>query len=249
VNEVLPSRFQTTSWSLVLAAGAAPTPDSERALASLCHIYWQPVYAFIRKRGYDSEHARDLAQGFFTFVLEKHGFSRADPERGRFRTFLLTSVKNYLANERDRASARKRGGGQIAIPIDPVEAESWYAPEAVDEITPEHLYQRRWALALLERVFARLRDHAQVAGKTDRFDRLAAFLVEDDSNSPYDQLAEEMGTSVGALRVAVHRLRRSYRDLLRAEIAETVSSSEEIDDEVRFLFESLGKKRVTSTEF
>ena len=242
MNGVAQSRFQTTSWSLVLAAGDEPTPDSERALASLCQIYWRPVYAFVRKRGYDHEQAQDLVQGFFTGVVEKRTLRRANPERGRFRSYLLTSVKNYLANERDRTSAQKRGGGGIAIPIDPIEAESWYAPEAIEDTTPEYLYQRRWALALLERVLDRLRDEAQAAGKSDQFDRLAELLVGDAPDSPYEALARELGTSAGALRVAVHRLRRRYRDLLRAEIAETVSSPEEVDDEIRFLFSSLGNR-------
>lgn len=209
------------------------------ALATLCGVYWHPVYAFIRRNGSDSDQAQDLTQAFFTVLLEKNYVGEAKQERGRFRSFLLTAVKHFLANERDRAQALKRGGGQVAVSIDPVEAESWYLPEAVDKVTPERLFELRWALSLLERVMARLRAEFADAGKGEHFDQLAAFLQGDTSGPRYEALAEKMGASAGALRTQVHRMRRKYRDMLRAEIAETVASPEDIDDEIRFLMTTL----------
>src|SRR5882672_4740607 len=150
-------RFDTTSWTLVRAAAVNPTADSRQALAMLCHTYWPPVYAFIRRYGYDREQAQDLTQGFFTQLLEKRFLVDADQQRGKFRSFLLTAVKHFLANEWDREHALKRGGGQIPVSIDLVEAEEWYAPAAVEAATPESLFERRWALSLLEQVMVKLR--------------------------------------------------------------------------------------------
>jgi RNA polymerase sigma-70 factor (ECF subfamily) len=230
-------RFQTTSWSLVFAAAGNPTAESRRALASLCQIYWHPVYAFIRRNGYDHDQAQDLTQAFFAVLLEKNYVRDADQQRGRFRSFLLSAVKHFLANEWDRAHALKRCSGGVPLDIG-TEAEARYAPEAVEHRTPESLFERRWALSLLEHVMTKLRVELAPKGKA-HFDRLVGFLQGDPMGTRYEAVAREMGVSTGALRTMVHRMRRRYRDLLRAEIAETVSTPEEIDEEIRFLFSSL----------
>lgn len=223
----------------MIAAAVNPTTDSRKALATLCQMYWSPVYAFIRRNGHDRDQAQDLTQGFFALLLEKNYLRDADQERGRFRSFLLTAVKHFLANEWDRAHALKRGGGQVPVSIDSVDVETWYAPAAVEETTPERLFERRWALALLEHVMAKLRAELAAMGKAEQFDRLLVFLTPDSEGARYEAVAAQMGVSAGALRMSVHRLRRTYRDLLRAEIAETVSTPEETDDEIRFLLSTL----------
>ena len=223
----------------MLAAASNPTSDSRTSLAALCKVYWGPIYAFIRRNGYDSDQSQDLTQAFFVAMLEKNYLGDADRERGRFRTFLLSSVKHFLANERDKAHALKRGGGRIVVPIDPVEAEGWYGTEAVEQRTPENLFQRRWALSLLERVMEKLAVEWARMGKSDYFAKLSPLLEGDPAAHRYDVLGAELGASAGALRVAVHRMRRRYRDLLRSEIAATVSTPEEIDEEIRFLLSTL----------
>ena len=235
------SRFQSTSWSLVLAAAGNPTAASRTALATLCQIYWSPIYAFIRRSGYDGDQAQDLTQGFLAMLLEKDYLGDADRQRGRFRSFLLTAVKHFLANEWDRAHALKRGGFQVPVSIDQVEAEAWYTPEAVEQRTPESLFERRWALSLLERVMTKLRSDYDEAGKTDQFERILPFLYRDADKIRYEELAGKTGISAGALRQSVYRMRRKYRHLLRVEIAETVVTPEEIDDEIRFLMSTLGR--------
>lgn len=228
--------FHTTAWSLVLAASRNPTTDARHALAALCQTYWNPVYAFIRRRGHTPDQAQDLTQGFFALLLEKQFLRDVHQQRGRFRSFLLAAVKHFLANERDRSHAVKRGGGRVPISIDVLEAESWYAPAAVEATTPERLFERRWALSVLEHVMARLRAEYSAMGKTEQFARLEALLTKDARCEP---LAQEMGVSAGALRMSVHRLRRKYRHVLREEIAETVSTPAEIDEEIRFLMSVL----------
>ena len=232
------SRFQTTAWSLVLAAGN-PTTDSRHALAALCQTYWDPVYAFIRRSGYTRDQSQDLTQGFFALLLEKQYLRNADHQRGRFRSFLLTAVKHFLANEWDRAHAVKRGGGQIPVSIDMLQAETWYEPAAMEGTTPERLFERRWALSLLEHVMARLRAEYSAMGKAEQFDRLERLLTRDAEDARDEALAVKMGGSAGALRMSLHRLRRKYRQVLRTEIAETVSTPEEIDEEIRFLMSVL----------
>ena len=233
------SGFQTTRWTLIKAAAVSPTTDSRDALATLCQAYWPPVYAFIRRNGHDPERSQDLTQGFFTLLLEKNYLLDADRQRGRFRSFLLTAVKHFLANEWDREHAQKRGGGKGPISIDTVEAESWYLPAMVDEATPESLFQRRWALSLLEHVMAGLRAEFALAGKAEQFEKLSVFLNQDAGETRYKELADEMGLSTGALRTSVHRIRRTYRRLLREEITQTVSRPEETDEEIRFLLSTL----------
>jgi RNA polymerase sigma factor (sigma-70 family) len=233
--------FRTTSWTLVLAAGRYPTADSRQALTQLCEIYWQPIYAFIRRKGHDRNQAEDLTQEFFARLLEKEYLADADRERGKFRSFLLTAVKHFLANEWDRAHTQKRGGGQGYFSVDQIAAEGWYALTAVEEATPETLFENRWALSLLEHVMVKLRSEFTAIGKADQFDQLSSILNREPESARYDELAEQMGMSVGALRMAVHRMRRKYGRMLRAEIAETVSKPEQIDDEIRFLLAVLGR--------
>src|SRR5262245_36855374 len=233
------SGFRTTSWTLVRAAAAHPTADSRQALATLCQAYWHPVYAFIRRNGYDRDHSQDLCQEFFTLLLEKNYLLDANRDRGRFRSFLLTAVKHFLANEWDRAHALKRGGGQTAVSIDLVEAETWYAPEAVEEFTPESIFERRWALSVLEHVTVRLRAQFTSMGKAEEFDKLFMFLNREPDTKRYNEVATQVGLSAGALRISVHRMRKKYRKLLRAEIAATVSTPEETDEEIRFLLATL----------
>jgi len=223
----------------VIAAAERPTKDARVALATLCQIYWHPIYAFIRRNGDDRDQARDLTQAFFAVLLEKNYLRDAQQKRGRFRAFLLTAVKHFLANQRDREQALKRGGGQVAISIDPAEAESWYAPAAVDDVTPERLYERRWALSMLDQVMSKLRAEFVEKGKADYFDQLAPFLDGDTRDARYETVAAGMGVAAGALRTAVHRMRRKFGRLLREEIAETVSEPEEIDDEIRFILATL----------
>jgi RNA polymerase sigma-70 factor (ECF subfamily) len=232
-----PSKFQTTSWSLVLKAAHDPVVDSRPALARLCETYWNPVFAFIRRSGYDRDQAQDLTQGFFALLVEKNFLEVADPQRGRFRSFLLTAVKRFLANERDRLHALKRGGGEIHVSIDAT-ADA-YAPGNADNDTPESLFERRWALSVLEHAMANLRAEFAAAGRAGQFEILAPFLNRDSRGTRYEEVAAKVGISAGGLRTLVHRMRRRYRDLVRAEIAETVASPEDIDEEIRFLMSVL----------
>jgi RNA polymerase sigma-70 factor (ECF subfamily) len=234
------SRFHTTAWSLVLAAAANPDRNSLDALERLCRIYWKPVYAFIRRKGYDREQSEDLCQGFFTVLLDKDYLLAADRERGKFRSFLLTAVQHFLANEWDRSHAQKRGGGQVLSSLDLEETEKWYAPAARKQPTPETLFQRRWALSLLEQVMEKMRAEFSAMGKGDEFDVLSGFLNPESEEGAYEEVSAKLGVSAGAVRTAVYRMRRRYRNLLREEIAETVATPEEIDEEIRFLFSVMG---------
>ena len=232
------SNFHTTSWSLILAAASDPTTEAQQALATLCQTYWNPVYAFIRRKGYAPDAAQDLTQEFFKRLIEKNYLEDADRSRGRFRSFLLASVKHFLANEWDREHALKRGGGQAVVSIDAAVAERWYIPAAVDHITPEVLFDRRWALSLLERVMTRLRADYADAGKEALLQTLEMFL-HPESETRYEETARQLGVSAGALRMAAHRMRGKYRSLLREEISETVATPSEIDEEIRFLLSTL----------
>jgi len=225
---------------MVLAAGVEPSSRAEPALAALCQQYWRPVYAFIRRNGYSSDRAQDLTQAFFAVLLEKNYLRDAKQERGRFRSFLLTAVKHFLSHQKAHEQALKRGGGQPHFSIDPAEAESWCMYEVVDGETPEHLFERRWALSLLEQVMARLRAEVEKPGKAGQFDLLSPFL-QGDAGVDYQTAAAQTGRSAGSLRTAVHRMRHRYRTLLREEIAETVAQPEEIDEEIRFLLTVLSE--------
>ena len=227
--------FATTHWSAVLAAGQGEFAQASEALEKLCRIYWQPLYVYARRRGYSLEEAQDLTQSFFAHFLEKKSFSVADPARGRFRTFLLKSLQHFLIDDWKRAHRLKRGGGQVEIPWDIHPAEDHYAAELVETMTPERAYEERWAMTLLEQVLCLLREDYAKAGKTRLFEALRDFLWGIEDSAPYAQIAERLGMTEGAVRVAVHRLREHYRQRLRAEVAHTVSNPNEVDDELRYL--------------
>ena len=234
-------RFATTQWSLVVAAGQRGSVDAEAALARLCALYWYPVFAFVRRQAESVDDAQDLTQGFFTRLIEKGDLSDADRSRGRFRTFLLTSCQHYLSNERDRSNTVKRGGGRAAIPIDLAAAEGRYQRALSDEQTPESLYDRQWCLTLLDCTLDSLRDEYAANGDEHLFTRLRGFLTMDDQAGTHADAARDLDMTPGAVKVAVHRLRRRYRDALRRHVAETVESPQQIDDEMRFLLEILSR--------
>jgi DNA-directed RNA polymerase specialized sigma24 family protein len=233
-------RFATTQWSLVLAAGAGRSKAGDEALARLCAQYWYPVFAFVRRQGHDVAAAEDLTQGFFARLLEKGDLRAADRSRGRFRSFLLTNCQYFLANERDRAVASKRGGGRVPLSIDVAAAEGRLERAVAHGETPERLYERQWCLTLLESVFEAVRADYAAAGKAGLFERLKTFLTAAEGAGTYADAARDLGTSEGAIKVAVHRLRRRYREELRRRVADTVDSDEEVEDELRHLFRTLG---------
>jgi RNA polymerase sigma factor (sigma-70 family) len=232
-------QFPSTCWSVVLAARDPAEPRARQALASLCSAYWYPLYAFIRRRGSPPELAEDLTQEFFAGLLRRGSLDRVAPERGRFRAFLLAACKNFLANRRDHDRARKRGGGVGLFPIDGRDAEGRYGREPSHEMTAERLYERRWALTLLDRVLARLAAEMDRAGKGALFARLEPTLLGGRGAAPYAVVAGELGLTEGAVKVAAHRLRRRYRELLRAEIGRTVADPAGVDQEIGELFAAL----------
>jgi RNA polymerase sigma-70 factor (ECF subfamily) len=231
-------RFTTTSWTLVVAAGDGAQPRAREALETLCRKYWRPVYAYVRRCGARAEEARDLTQGFFAAVLEKEWLKKARPDRGRFRTFLLTSVRNYLADERERERALKRGGGRPPIELDAGDAERGFALEPADAETAETIFEQRWARALLDRCTARLAEESKASSGPERFERLRPFLI-DEAPDGYRRVAQELGVGESAVRVAVHRLRRRFGEILRAEVSETVRGESEVESELRHLVEVL----------
>jgi len=234
-----PMPFATTHWSLVVAAGNRGSAEAEAALERLCSQYWYPVFAFVRRRGYSVEDAEDLTQAFFTRLVEKEVLSEADQSRGRFRTFLLAGCQNFLSNERDRILAAKRGGGRTPLSIDVVAAEARYQRALSHAETPERLYDRQWCLTLLECVLDELRQQHVADGKERLFDRLRGFLTIDDDAGSQAEAARDLEMSIAAVKVAVHRLRRRYRDALRAHVANTVASPDEVDEERQYLLKTL----------
>jgi RNA polymerase sigma factor (sigma-70 family) len=231
--------FATTHWSIVLAANNADSVLGANALERLCTTYWRPLYAYVRSRGYSPEDAEDLTQSFFQRLLGKDYLQLAVKERGKFRTFLLTSLQRFLINDWERQRAVKRGGGQAPVSWDREAAETFYLSDRTDHLSPERVFDRRWAVSVLELVLSKLREEHSRAGKGPLFEELKDFLWGDSENNSYSELASRLETSEGALRTAMHRLRQRYRDLLRAEIAQTVSDPNEIDDEIRELFSAL----------
>ncbi len=229
----------TTHWSVVLAAGRKDTARAAAALAALCSTYWYPLYSYVRRRGYGPEDAQDLTQEFFARLLEKQWLGQADRERGRFRTFLLSAMSHFLANEWDKASARKRGGGVQVVPIQLDAAETRYGREPADASTPDQAYERRWAVTLLDRVLARLQQDYAGEGKAKLFENLKPCLLGEGNTQPYAALALKLGLSEGAIKVAVHRFRKRYRQLLRDEIAQTVGTTAEVEEEMHHLFQVL----------
>jgi DNA-directed RNA polymerase specialized sigma24 family protein len=231
--------FVTTQWSMVLAAGGSDTTHAQDALARLCQTYWHPLYAYVRRVGYSSHDAQDLTQEFFARLLEKKYLAAANESRGRFRSFLLSSLKHFLANEWDKAGAQKRGGHQVPISIDAAAAETSCQWEPADHVTADKIYERRWALTLLEGVMRRLREDYARSGKENLFDQLKPTLTEASRAVRYAEIATRLNAGEGAVKVAVYRLRQRYREVLRAEIAETVASPGEVEDELRNLFAAL----------
>ncbi len=233
--------FVTTHWSVVLSARRKDSPQSAAALETLCRTYWYPLYAYVRRQGHSPPDAQDLTQEFFARLLQKDYLKAAAREKGRFRTFLIVALKRFLANEWDRVRAQKRGGGQPLLSLDTDLAEERYRIEPVESATADKIYERRWALTLLDHTMKRLRDEFAGAGKADEFDRLKPCLTAERGQIPHADLAAALGLSEGAVRVAVHRLRKRFRELFREEIAHTVSSADEIEEEVRYLMSVLAE--------
>ena len=232
--------FSTTHWSMVVSAGG-DTTGAHDALARLCQTYWYPLYAYVRRRGLTPEDAKDLTQEFFARLLEKNWIGDADRNKGRFRTFLLSAMKHFLADEWDRGRALKRGGGVQPIQLELDTAEARYVHEPEDPDTPERSFERQWALALLDQVLQRLRAEHERDGKAALFAALSHSLVGERASQNYAELAVTLGTSEGAVKSAVHRLRQRYRQLLRDEIASTVDEAERVDEELRHLFAALSR--------
>ena len=231
--------FAATRWTLVLsAARRSETPRAAAALAELCGIYWYPLYAYVRRRNHDVHEAEDLTQEFFARLLEKNYLGDVDRRKGKFRAFLLAALKHFLANEWRRSHAQKRGGGEIVLSLDTSTAEDRYRLEPSHNLTPERIFERQWALTVLDRVLAGLQADWTAQGKEAIFNSLKPFLTAQQS-AGYAPVAAELGMTEGAVKTAVHRLRRRYRELLREEIAQTVAGPEEIDDEIRYLLSCL----------
>ncbi len=233
-------RFATTHWSVVLAAGADSSGVSQRALSQLCGLYWFPVYSYLRRRGEDHATAEDLTQGFFAHMLERKDFARADPERGRFRSYLLTALRHYAANQRAAASAQKRGGDKLLLSLDLERAQQRYAMEPADERTPESMFHRSWAVLVLQKALEGLGCAQRAVGKGEMFERLRPFLTGSVPPNAYKDAAVDLGSTPGAVKVACHRLRRAYGEQLRALIRETVADPGLVDSELRELMEVLG---------
>ncbi len=232
--------FQTTHWSVVRRAGQRASRRSAEALEHLCRTYWFPLYAYVRRRGYEAPEAQDLTQEFFVRLLAKHYLTRADRSKGKFRSFLLTGLNRFLSNEGRRARAAKRGGGQPLLSLDDETAERRYALEPASQLTPERIYERHWALTLLDRALARLRAETLAGGRARQFEQLRGFLTTEAGETRYAAVAAELGMTTDAVGVAVHRLRQRYRELVREEIAQTVTSPAEVEQEIRWLFTAVG---------
>jgi DNA-directed RNA polymerase specialized sigma24 family protein len=232
--------FHTTHWTVVLAAREQDDTAAREALASLCATYWFPLYAFIRRQGASPAEAEDLTQGFFFRFLERNALGHVQPAAGKFRSFLLACLKHFLANERERAQAQRRGGGQTVVPLDGDDAETRYGLEPADATTPETLYERRWAFAVLERALSDLKREYSAGGKDDLFAALQGFLPGGEGSVSRAELAAQRGVSVGAIDVAVHRLRQRFGACLREQVARTVSSEAEVEEEIHHLRSVLG---------
>jgi RNA polymerase sigma factor (sigma-70 family) len=232
--------FATTHWSVVLNARRGDAPQAEASLEKLCQTYWLPLYAYVRRRGYSEADAEDLTQGFFAWLLERHWLEQADQQRGRFRSFLLTSISYFLANEWDKSQAQKRGSGRVvSLPLSAADTSCRWEP--ADTVTPEQTFERRWAVTLLDEVMSRLcADYAR-QDKAQLFEELKPCLLGERSAQPYASLATKLGMTEGSVKVAVHRLRQRYRQVLREEIAHTLEKTEDIEEEMRHLFAVLAR--------
>ncbi|MGI9516039.1 MAG: RNA polymerase sigma factor [Pirellulaceae bacterium] len=231
--------FATTQWSVVRAAAGGDSREARSALEALCELYWYPLYTFVRRKGYESNEAEDLTQAFFADLLAREDLRKVQPELGRFRSFLLAALKNFLLNQWDRSQAQKRGGGRVHLSLDFSQADSQYRAVAVEAETPDSMFERQWALTLLGRVNSLLKKEYENRGKAHVYERLAEFLAGKSQDSTQTAAAAELGMSEVAVKVALHRMRARFGDLLRAEIRETVNTHEEIEDEIAHLFSVL----------
>jgi len=231
--------FATTHWSVVLAAGEGASPQSHEALEKLCCAYWYPLYAYVRRKGHDAHDAQDLTQEFFARLLARNYLRVADRSKGKFRSFLLGSLEHFLAREWTKARAQKRGGGKAILSLNETDAENRYRLEPAHELTAEKIYDRRWATTLLEQAMSRLSEECAAGGKSDLFGQVETFLSGEKGEACYADIAAALKMSEGALRVAVHRLRQRYGELVRAELEQTVSNTAEADEELQYLFRVL----------
>ena len=231
--------FATTHWSVVLKAARNDTTRAHDALARLCQTYWYPLYAYARRRGYSPEDAQDLTQEFFAQLLERQSLERANPNLGRFRSFILTAMKNFLTDEWKKTRAEKRGGGRALLSLDLAAAESRLDVEPADNSAPDKLFEKRWALTLLDEVLNRLEREYQDEGKIELFTALKQTLMGSRESQPYRELATALSMNEGAVKVAAHRLRKRYRELIRAEIANTLDETQDVDEEMKHLFAAL----------
>lgn len=232
-------RFATTRWSVILAAGDSASAQHEPALGTLCQTCWFPLYAYLRRRGYDTHEAEDYTQGFFAGILERKGLKSADPKYGKFRSFLLASLKNFLADEWDRSQAQKRGGDKKVFSLDFDTAANRYDREPAHHMSPEKLFEISWALTVLTRAIDQLKAESAASDKQRLFDHLKVYLTAERDAVSYRQVAAKLDMTEGAVKVAVHRLRRRYRELVRDEIAQTVTTEAQVDEEIRDLFAAL----------
>jgi len=230
--------FATTHWSVVLSAADTAAPGADEALEKLCRTYWYPLYAYVRRKGYSSHDAEDLTQGFFAQLLERQSIRQVRGE-GKFRSFLLGALEHFLANEWNRARREKRGGQCTFISLDEAAPESRYQLEPVEELTAEKIYDRRWAMMVLEQALKNLRQECAAAGKQRLFEELKPILSGDKTDAPYAEISARLSMSEGALKVAAHRLRERYGELVRQEIAQTVTNQSEMEEELRHLFAAL----------
>jgi RNA polymerase sigma-70 factor (ECF subfamily) len=231
--------FPSTHWSVVLAAKESSSPAAQAALEQLCRAYWYPLYAYVRRKGYNADDAKDLTQEFFARLLVRNYLGVADRHKGKFRSFLLGSLEHFLAREWTKAHAKKRGGGQTVLSLDEPDIESRYLLERAEDLTAEKIFDRRWATTLLDQAMSRLREECVANHKGDLFSKVESFLSGEKGEACYADVAAALNMSEGAIKVAVHRLRQRYSELVRAEIAQTVATPEEADEELRYLYSVL----------
>ncbi len=237
MNDVRQPVFATTRWTIVLRAAVENTPEANAALAEVCQAYWYPLYAYVRRQGFDPHAAQDLTQGFFAKLIEKNYLAGADRQRGRFRWFLITAFKCFLANEFDRVTAKKRGGGERPLSLDQMTAEERYAHEPVDTMNADLIYDRRWALDLLARARARLKEDYDGGEKKRRYELLCQFLPGEQPSVSQAALGQQLGLSENAVKQEVHRMKRRLAELIRAEVEQTVSHPDDVEDELRHLID------------
>jgi DNA-directed RNA polymerase specialized sigma24 family protein len=233
--------FATTHWTVVLAAGDRGAPQAAEALEKLCRLYWYPLYAYVRRKGYNVHDAEDLTQAFFAHFLDKNYLARASQQRGRFRSFLLTSMQNFLAHEWERARAAKRGGGRTLLSWDEISGESRYALEPASDLSPDNIFEQRCAAMLFQKALSELQREMAAAGNSEQFERLKRFLSAKAQADDYAEAASGLGMTPGAVGVAVHRLRQRYGELVREEIAHTVATPAEVEEEMRYLIKLVSR--------